>query len=118
MISTFIYVFNDIFKEGSLISDPALLSMRALYYSHTNKQRDRYITSSSLSVNKGRYYCSMLHGTWLTILLQYAAWHMVEAFKIDALALRHTHTLTQTPYKQNYKSHFACRFFNFFPVVT
>ena len=35
----FIYLFIDIFKEGSLISDPALLSIRALYIQNTNTTR-------------------------------------------------------------------------------
>ena len=32
-------VFIDIFKEGSRISDPALLSIRALYIQNTNTTR-------------------------------------------------------------------------------
>ena len=35
----FFYLFIDIFKEGSLISDPALLSIRALYIQNTNTTR-------------------------------------------------------------------------------
>ena len=39
LIDLFIYLFIDIFKEGSLISDPALLSIRALYIQNTNTTR-------------------------------------------------------------------------------
>ena len=35
----FIYFFIDIFKDGSLISDSALLSLRALYIQNTNTTR-------------------------------------------------------------------------------
>ena len=35
------YIFNDFFKEGSLISDPALLSIRALYIQ--NKVQQKYL---------------------------------------------------------------------------
>ena len=34
-----LFYFIDIFKEGSLISDPALLSIRALYIQNTNTTR-------------------------------------------------------------------------------